>query len=723
MATSLNPTDSADSHSAQGQRSNWIGGPRSPAAARYRPARTRDDLEVDDPSDSFPNRSFVLSMLAEHFTGGSGTQAHSTDRASRRWALDPETEERWGELLQTGRQSSTPHLPASASASASSSPIDSRWQFFGPRQPRRAPRASPSTPTTPFTPFTPYTPDTPELETPKTRQKTSESDSDDASSLHGLEFKITPFLLWEPSVSSSDRNHAHIAVQMDGADASFGPEHRPAAIPPLRPLRADYRRQAVGSQDSVSPTLSAPSSPSSPSSPKSERAQIGSPKQSSRPRLSIVTSSSWSRTSASSRDIQAPSEPIPLPNVVPKSTPSELARLTEMLAADILQVKEKYKAFLAYRGDQAQQVLDCLQLVLDSPSLRNPDRAVILRALTRLSTSSGLYPRCFKLQGIEMLGSEPIDEGRYGDVWKGISHGQLVCAKILRSYQRMPTQPLFKNLSREALLWGQLSHPNILPFYGIHINELKRNRFGLVSPWMENGNVVNYLKHNPNASRIILIHDIASGLQYLHSLDIVHGDIKGTNILVTSAGRACLADFGLSTLLGDNILVWPSLGSEPARSGGTTRWRGPELFLQDSQGEDSIPTPSSDVYSFACTAYEVLTGRIPFYEIKSEGAIILTKLSDSHPNPSRPLPKDAGEELTDELWRLLEDCWNYEPNDRPSLNEVLRRLEEMMTPAGGQLPGDAALSSSRFRKSFNDDDKPSDQDLLDVIAMVSSLHV
>lgn len=87
--------------------------------------------------------------------------------------------------------------------------------------------------------------------------------------------------------------------------------------------------------------------------------------------------------------------------------------------------------------------LNLLQL-LDSPTLDGPDRTVILKALTRLSTYSGLYPRCFKLQDVESLGSEAVDEGRYGSVWRALSHGKVVCLKILRTYQRMPTQPLLK---------------------------------------------------------------------------------------------------------------------------------------------------------------------------------------------------------------------------------------------------------------------------------------
>ena len=218
---------------------------------------------------------------------------------------------------------------------------------------------------------------------------------------------------------------------------------------------------------------------------------------------------------------------------------------------------------------------------------------------------------------------------------------------------------------------------------------------------------------------------------YLHSLNLVHGDVKGTNILVRSTGRACLADFGLSTFLGDN--VWPSSGPGLGCSRGTARWRAPELFLHESVEEGSTPTPASDVYSFACVAYEVLTGQIPFYEIKQEDAISLAKLSDSCPIPRRPRPEEASQELTGELWCFLEDCWNYEPEGRPSIDEALRRLEGMMIPEQLQVvkSGDPSVksscdvvpSSSQFRKSFSINDQTCEDDLLKVIAMASTWSV
>jgi len=154
------------------------------------------------------------------------------------------------------------------------------------------------------------------------------------------------------------------------------------------------------------------------------------------------------------------------------------SQLTGLLVADIFQDGLKYKAALAYGGDGVQTAfkLSSRQFpCLFEPCCRSGPRimssATLLRALTHLSTNSASFPRRLKLQGVKMFEDDPVDQRRYGDIWKGISHDQIVCVKISGPYQRIPTQNLEPE-SQEALLWGQLSHLNILPFYGIHLNEL-----------------------------------------------------------------------------------------------------------------------------------------------------------------------------------------------------------------------------------------------------------
>ncbi|KAF8904826.1 kinase-like domain-containing protein, partial [Mucidula mucida] len=136
----------------------------------------------------------------------------------------------------------------------------------------------------------------------------------------------------------------------------------------------------------------------------------------------------------------------------------------------------------------------------------------------------------------------------------------------------------------------QFSHPNILRLYGVSA-EVIPGRLCLLSPWMDDGNVNDYLRRHPHHDRWQC---------YLHSLNpcVVHGNIRGTNILVTEDAHCCLADFGISRVEGtpptDQALV----------SRGAIRWLPAESF--DDESEDNPVLPKKiDTYSFGCTVIEV----------------------------------------------------------------------------------------------------------------------
>ncbi|KAG6327843.1 hypothetical protein ID866_11245, partial [Astraeus odoratus] len=87
--------------------------------------------------------------------------------------------------------------------------------------------------------------------------------------------------------------------------------------------------------------------------------------------------------------------------------------------------------------------------------------------------------------------------------------------------------------------------------------------------------------------------DIASGLQYLHTHElgpIIHGDIKGSNVLISDDHRALLSGFHCSTLAGNSAF---STDVDPPRGG--IRWMAPEIL------EDFDPSPATDVWAFGMT--------------------------------------------------------------------------------------------------------------------------
>ena len=114
-----------------------------------------------------------------------------------------------------------------------------------------------------------------------------------------------------------------------------------------------------------------------------------------------------------------------------------------------------------------------------------------------------------------------LDSGRFGEIYKGRSRNQAICLKIIKVNRKTPIKPLLKvslfdafnnrkcltsqAFFKEALLWGHLSHPNILPFYGIYHLKDRRGRISFISPWMENGNVTEYLKRHPFVNRLLLV--------------------------------------------------------------------------------------------------------------------------------------------------------------------------------------------------------------------------
>ncbi|MBQ7258918.1 MAG: serine/threonine protein kinase [Paludibacteraceae bacterium] len=104
-----------------------------------------------------------------------------------------------------------------------------------------------------------------------------------------------------------------------------------------------------------------------------------------------------------------------------------------------------------------------------------------------------------------------------------------------------------------------------------------------------------------------MIHDVASGLAYLHGRDVVHQDIKPDNILIDEFNNYVITDFGISTRARSTLRKSVVGG---AASGGTTAYMGPERFSRQP-----APTKASDIWSFGAMVYEVLEGNVPFGEV------------------------------------------------------------------------------------------------------------
>ncbi|KIL54139.1 hypothetical protein M378DRAFT_174425 [Amanita muscaria Koide BX008] len=209
-------------------------------------------------------------------------------------------------------------------------------------------------------------------------------------------------------------------------------------------------------------------------------------------------------------------------------------------------------------------------------------RRLIIKMAARLTTA----PKSLFLNPdeIPIPSGLPIDSGGLAFVYKSSYHGAQVALKRVRSCK------LDKAFLQEALTWRTLSHKYILPFIGIFV-ESSQSFFSLVAPFMENGTLRDWRRNmTPSIPEIKKrIQEVAEGLVYLHTEGIVHGDLKGSNVLLDSEFHVKISDFG-STKHTDSTATktWAM----------TIRFSAPELFSDEEDQALWKRTKETDIYAF-----------------------------------------------------------------------------------------------------------------------------
>ncbi|KAH7906828.1 kinase-like domain-containing protein [Hygrophoropsis aurantiaca] len=343
----------------------------------------------------------------------------------------------------------------------------------------------------------------------------------------------------------------------------------------------------------------------------------------------------------------------------------------DLIAARIyvlLRCCERRRLFMNQKNHRAQSLLNLMQELLNNASLDLGEyRSPITTAVIQLSRNAGLYPERLLLRDVFIQDKFASAGGRYGDVYEGNLWGRAVAVKMMRAcgYDADAAMRLMKAFAKEAVLWAQLSSPYILQFYGVYAMTKPVPRLGLVSPWMKNGNLTQYLNKTPQIDRMPLMKDIAFGLYYLHSFDpqVIHGDLKGSNILITDDHRACVADFGLC-LLAQNSALQITMTSS-SNDHGSLFWMAPELI--NDEEETQCKNCATDVYAFGCVCYEIFNGKPPFSDLSTYKARLAIKESRIPPRPTHP-------DLDETVWMLILKCLRGDPESRPSMSEIAQQL-------------------------------------------------
>ncbi|GHO55312.1 serine/threonine-protein kinase [Ktedonobacter robiniae] len=190
-----------------------------------------------------------------------------------------------------------------------------------------------------------------------------------------------------------------------------------------------------------------------------------------------------------------------------------------------------------------------------------------------------------------------VAQGSTSEVYLGFDRRvkRRVAIKVLYG----SNEPFVRRFEREALAIGALSHNHILPLYDFGEQS---PWYYLVMPFIEGGTLRDYLYHRerlPLDEAGSYLYQIASALQYAHDHDILHRDVKPSNILLRPDGYAYLADFGLA-----KAKIEADAYNHSSATVGTPEYMAPEQ-------SNGISDYRSDIYALGIILYQMLTGRVP----------------------------------------------------------------------------------------------------------------
>jgi serine/threonine protein kinase/Tol biopolymer transport system component len=277
-----------------------------------------------------------------------------------------------------------------------------------------------------------------------------------------------------------------------------------------------------------------------------------------------------------------------------------------------------------------------------------------------------------------------------------------VAIKVLPAH--LSTDPELKQrMEREAKAISALQHSNICTLYDIGEQD---STYFLVMEYLEGQTLADRLAKGPLPLEQVLKigREVAEALEKAHQQGIIHRDLKPGNIMLTKAG-AKLMDFGLAksevsiaaggigpltpstpTLM--NIVSLTSAASPLTQKGaivGTFQYMAPELL------QGGTADARSDIFSFGCVLYEMVTGRRAF-DGKSQLSVF-TAILEKEPDPIGDNPSQAPALLE----QVIRQCLVKDPVDRlQSAHDVALALGWMAESA----PAESTKSSPRFRKTW-----------------------
>jgi len=176
------------------------------------------------------------------------------------------------------------------------------------------------------------------------------------------------------------------------------------------------------------------------------------------------------------------------------------------------------------------------------------------------------------------------------------------------------------------------------------------------------------VKQDPKPDNMRLVLGVIRGLKYLHDKEVIHGDLRASNIMINDDGVACVADFGLTFVIDHSEFTTSKIA-------GPARWTAPEILDPPEEFQNVPPySKASDMFAFGMAVIEIYTQKVPYSDRRNDSSVIFLILDGKRPDMPESLKEN--EPFRD----IVQRCWEKEAGNRPTAQEVCSLLDEIVDP-------------------------------------------
>ncbi|OHT13310.1 TKL family protein kinase [Tritrichomonas foetus] len=249
-----------------------------------------------------------------------------------------------------------------------------------------------------------------------------------------------------------------------------------------------------------------------------------------------------------------------------------------------------------------------------------------------------------------------IGAGGFADVYSGYQKSTKKVVAIKKLHDEEFTTQTFNMFLREVEIIGTLQHFAVLPFVGVCLTP----PFYIITEFMSGGCLFQRIHAKDTrldgTKKTIIALGIAYAMQYIHSMNYLHRDLKSLNILLDADDYPKVCDFGMSRTMPEDDQKTLLTGGA-----GTVQWMAPEVLNSDPYDK------KADVYSYGIMLWEIMTCEVPFRGLR-DVQIAMAVVG----NGSRPMiPADN----VGRLGRFIKMCWDQDPSKRPTFDSIVAAFE------------------------------------------------